>query len=624
MNGAEILTKFTADTSGVDKATNGFTASLGKLTKAFTLGNLAAKGISKAIQVFNQNLDGAIKRTDTLNNFPKVMSNLGIGADEAEKSINTLSKKLEGLPTSLDSAASAVQRFTSGNGDIEKSTKYFLAVNNAILAGGAPMDQQASALEQLSQAYAKGKPDMMEWRTLMSAMPAQLKQVATTMGYVDATALGEALRQGDVSMESFMQTIEKMNTQGVNGFKSFEEQARNSTGGIQTTITNMKTAFTRGIADVITATDDSLAEFGGLAGVITKIGKGGEKAFKEIGKAVKFIIPFITQLVQGVMPQLQNLMSSIVPILLDTANRILPMVVDLINQLVPFMAQIVTTILPPLVSLINEFLPPIMQIISEILPILIETMQPLLGLIQPLIQALKPLLNAIIQIIKPLVQIIGEILPPISKLIAGIVENVLPPLTYAIMITTDTIVDRVNTILGFIKDRIENIKRLFRGVIDFLTGVFTGDWKLAWEGVKDIFKGIVDSLIGIFKVPLNFIIDGINKFIRGLNNIEIPDWVPAVGGKGFDIKEIPKLATGTNYVPEDTLAMLHQGEAVIPKKFNPYANVNPTTIGSMGATNNIIVNITNEMEFDSLGQLVNNIKTFSGGAKNDYNYGMGG
>ena len=87
---------------------------------------------------------------------------------------------------------------------------------------------------------------------------------------------------------------------------------------------------------------------------------------------------------------------------------------------------------------------------------------------------------------------------------------------------------------------------------------------------------------------------------------------------------IPTLDTGTNYVPKDTLAMIHQGEAVVPKKFNPYANgLNASTLGSMGGQNNIIININNDMKFDALGQMVNKVKTFSGGAKNDFNYGMG-
>ena len=68
----------------------------------------------------------------------------------------------------------------------------------------------------------------------------------------------------------------------------------------------------------------------------------------------------------------------------------------------------------------------------------------------------------------------------------------------------------------------------------------------------------------IFKAPINFIISGINVFIRGLNKIKIPNWVPVVGGKGINIKEIPKLRIGLDYVPYDEYpAMLHKGEQVL-------------------------------------------------------------
>ena len=234
-NGGNIIFHFKGDTKDLS-------SSMGGLTKSFALGTLAAKGISKAFKVMTQNMGDAIKRVDTMNNFPKVMSNLGISAKDSKKAIQELSNGLKGLPTPLDDGARAVQRFTSKNGDVKKSTKLFLALNNAIIAGGAPTEMQATALEQLSQAYAKGKPDMMEWRSAMSAMPAQLKQVAQAMGYVNADQLGEALRNGTVSMDDFMATITQLNTKGVGGFKSFEQQARNSTGGIQTSIANMKTA----------------------------------------------------------------------------------------------------------------------------------------------------------------------------------------------------------------------------------------------------------------------------------------------------------------------------------------------------------------------------------------------
>jgi hypothetical protein len=58
------------------------------------------------------------------------------------------------------------------------------------------------------------------------------------------------------------------------------------------------------------------------------------------------------------------------------------------------------------------------------------------------------------------------------------------------------------------------------------------------------FQIIGEGIKNIFKAPINFIIDAINVFIRGLNKIKIPDWVPGVGGKGFNINEIPRLASG--------------------------------------------------------------------------------
>ena len=105
---------------------------------------------------------------------------------------------------------------------------------------------------------------------------------------------------------------------------------------------------------------------------------------------------------------------------------------------------------------------------------------------------------------------------------------------------------------------------MLSGIINFITGIFTGNWKKAWEGVKSIFSGIISTIAGIFKAPINFIIDGINVFIKGLNKLKIPDWVPGVGGKGLNISLLKKLRVGMEYVPYDDMpALLHKGERVL-------------------------------------------------------------
>lgn len=223
-------------------------------TLQIAMGNLIANGISRLVNAIGNNLGGAIARSDTLANFPKVMEGMGIGAEEAADAVDELAVGLEGLPTTLDDGASAVKRFTAVNGNVDKSTEYFLALNNAILAGGEATEKQQSALEQLSQAYAKGKPEAEEWNALNEAMPAQMQQIAKSMGYASAAVEGDfynALQSGEISMDDFMQKIVELNQKGGNGFKSFEKQAEGATGGIQTTLTELSTAITRGLQEAI-------------------------------------------------------------------------------------------------------------------------------------------------------------------------------------------------------------------------------------------------------------------------------------------------------------------------------------------------------------------------------------
>ena len=255
-------------------------------TWSIAAGNIVAKGFATAARAITNSLDSAISRVDTLNNFPKVMSNLGIGADEAQKSIDKLSEAIDGLPTALDDAAGSVQYFTSSNGDIAKSTDYFIALNNAILAGGQSADVQSTALMQLSQSYAKGKPDMIEWRSAMTAMPAQLKQVAQAMGFVNADALGESLRNGTTSMDEFMGMLVQLNKKGVGEFQSFEEQARNSTNGIGTAMTNVKNRISKAIAEVINAIGQE-----NIANTINAI----SSSLVVVGKVLGGLVSFITE-----------------------------------------------------------------------------------------------------------------------------------------------------------------------------------------------------------------------------------------------------------------------------------------------------------------------------------------
>lgn len=111
---------------------------------------------------------------------------------------------------------------------------------------------------------------------------------------------------------------------------------------------------------------------------------------------------------------------------------------------------------------------------------------------------------------------------------------------------------------SFISGLYKSIKQWLSGIIEFVSGVFTGDWTKAWEGVKDIFKGIWNGVITVVEYAINFIINGINLLISALNTIhfEVPDWVPIIGGKSFGISiplvsqvALPRLAEGAVIPP---------------------------------------------------------------------------
>ena len=93
----------------------------------------------------------------------------------------------------------------------------------------------------------------------------------------------------------------------------------------------------------------------------------------------------------------------------------------------------------------------------------------------------------------------------------------------------------------------------FYGLTEFLAGVFTGDWTRAWEGLKSVLKGAVNGVIGLINRLLSGMAGGLNAVTAALNkwHVEVPNWVPVVGGKtfGFNLKpitapQIPYLAKG--------------------------------------------------------------------------------
>lgn len=197
-----------------------------------------------------------------------------------------------------------------------------------------------------------------------------------------------------------------------------------------------------------------------------------------------------------------------------------------------------------------------------------------------------------------LVKVLWEkVLQPFLKWIA---QNIFPVIAPVI----EKIGEIVLNAFDMLSDVIGGILRSLGGVIDFVVGVFTGDWERAWQGIADIFGGIWDSIVGILRVPVNAIIDIINTLVSAvasgvngiadmLNSISIPEEIPIFGGLSFNFPNwtpnpIPHLAQG-GYIKKNTpqLAMigdnLHQGELVAPEgKLQAMVNAAVATVAGTG------------------------------------------
>lgn len=292
-----------------------------------------------------------------------------------------------------------------------------------------------------------------------------------------------------------------------------------------------------------------------------------EQALPPLVDAVSDIIEALGPAVEEVLPTLMDALAEIGEPLMDMAEEIFPVLLDAVNEILPLMAELIGEILPVMAEVLEEILPPLIEIISTILPPLIELISALLPIFEVAISLLQPILDLFTSLLTPIVNLISQGLTPLVNSLMPLIQMIANQLIPVIQLMADAISNSLSGVLSTATSIMGNLTQIFRNIVDFIKNVFTGNWKAAWQNVKNIFSNIVSGLGSIFKMPINAIIDGINGFIKGLNKIKIPDWVPGVGGKGIDIPTIPRLKVGMDYVPSDMFpAYLDKGEWVLTKE----------------------------------------------------------
>jgi len=292
-------------------------ASLGTSIGSGVSGGLAKQGAlvgafsaltNKALDSISSHLGDAASRFDTLNNYPAVMESLGYSADSAQASIDTMSERLSSLPTRLDDMASTVQGIAAVTGDLDQATEAGLALNDMLVASGSSTQLTTSAMEQFRQMLAKGKPEMEDWKSLTSAMPGQMAQLAQSMLGPTATAsdlyaaLGGGGAEATLTMDDLMEAMVRLDQEGGEGVTSFKEQAETAAGGVQTAMSNMSNAVTKGLAGTMEAVGKE-----NIAGALGDAKEAINDVFSAVNSGVSKAVPYLEDaygLVKGIAPQL--------------------------------------------------------------------------------------------------------------------------------------------------------------------------------------------------------------------------------------------------------------------------------------------------------------------------------
>ncbi|HBI2061284.1 TPA: tape measure protein [Enterococcus faecalis] len=328
MNSAvSSLKRFSAGTSGLSGQVSKVKSSFGSIVSAIGI----YKAASLAATTVTNSFTGAISRYDTMNNFPKVMKQLGFSAEESTQAVNDLSKGVQGLPTPLNEVVSTAQRLTVLTGNLGKSTKLTIALNDAFLASGSSSADASRGLQQFTQMLAVGKVDMMAWRTLQETMPIALTKTANAFGFAGQSAQTDfynALKEGTITFDQFADKLIELD----GGASGFAAMARSATDGVAMAMSNAKTAVVRGVTRSIEAFDKFNKAVGGMtvAELITAAGatiegvlKKAATSFENFASIAKPYIDVVKNAFTKVAPVVKSALSSVVVELTNSSKNFL-------------------------------------------------------------------------------------------------------------------------------------------------------------------------------------------------------------------------------------------------------------------------------------------------------------
>ena len=588
MDGGKVIYRFEADDSDLKQKT----LSVGDIVKGNLISSAVTTGISKVYNgiknitssVSNLAVQGGFNRALSIEQAEFKLQGLGHSAEEVDKIMENSLASVKGTAYGLDEAAtvaaSAVAAGVKPGEDLERTLKL---VGDAATISGRDMNSMGAIFNKVA---ASGKMTGEELNQLTDAGIPMLQLLGDSLGKTNEE-VRDMVSKGKIGFDEFRNAIE----QGMSGAALTMGQTFNGA------LDNTKAAMSRlGKTFMDPFMKGMTPALGTLTDIIDMVASGTTKGLEEktkllsdqLGGMINNVLDSLLPLIENAIPVLEQLLTNLFNKLPGLLDKILPIIINLALDLIKALADVLPTLIPVLVKGIVSAV----KGLAEVLPQVIEALiQGLILITQALAEEAPTLIPVIVDAILEIIPILLDNLPLFIKagwqLIIGLAQGIL---------------NSIPTLLSYLPKIGSSMINYFKQLPSMFVEIGGNLIKGLWNGIVNYEKWIINKIKSLGSTIL--------KAIKSIFGVHSPstefEWIGKMNMVGFE-----KGMEGMKSQVQDT----------IDSMFNLQPNIN----GAMSSTYNpnMVINVQNNMKFDPLGQVVSNIKTYSGGAKNDFNYGGG-
>lgn len=565
MNGGEVVFHFKGDDKDLDKKTSELGSKLGNIGKS--VGGAFLKGTAVATTAITGLIATSVKgfsEMEQLSGGAKKIfdemdySTIEKDATDAYKSMNMSAQE---YLTAMNNVGAT---FASTMGDqkgYDTAKKGLQAISDYATGTGADINLLSEKYKMITRSTSSYLSIADQFAGLLPQTTDGFLKQAQASGFLSS----EYKKLTDVPVDEYQQAITNMLEQGVDKMGLLGNTSAEAEKTISGSFLATKSALSNFISGV-----------GSIDDVISSMTNLGNNIATAVIKMAPQVIEGLIQMINALIPQIPPLIEKLLPTIINGATSLLNGLIKALPQIF----QMIVSVLPQLTQTLLGMLPTILQVLIQMAIMSIQTVAQMLPTLIPQI------VDAILQMIPILIDNLPLFIKAGYQLLIGLVQGLF---------------NAMPTLLGYIPKIGSSIINYFKQLPSMFRDIGGMLIRGLWNGISNYAGWVIGKIRGMGSSIL--------RAVKGIFGVHSPSREFAWIGK----MNMVGLENGM----EDMQPKVQQA-------IDGMFDLSPSLYGSTSTNLSPVVNVTNinNTRQDPLGRMVNDIKTFAGGSKNDFNYGM--